>query len=357
MRNSVLLCGSLLCGTLLPAQTTGIFPPYAATRDGYGSNYRPIVANGVVRGQQIFDKALWTLPNNAAITKIGWRQDSENKVASPGYSLQLEMLMSPSTRTFGTVSSTFASNYKTGSTQVTVFAKKIFALPAMAAPTTNYPTPSPTKTMIPLDTPYTHNTADSLLVEFKVYANTNANQGFNYYVDVDPHYTTKATYGTGCTNSVNKKATVSTDTPPLGQYWYITQSNGVPTAPTAMLLGTSDQTWNSTPLPFDLGVIGAPTCLLYNNMIYAPGAIANSAGGAGFYLPLPNDVAFDGLTLHVQTAQYDPFGNNLGVVTSSAAKATFGFPTRGYSVVAVGNVAATTGGVDQNYGVVTLFEY
>ena len=355
MRNAFALGLAAASAVALPAQNTATFPAWSATRDGSTSENNLPLANGVSRVMMVYDKAELTVPANSSITKLGYRQDAQNKVASTGYSVQLETLMGESTKDYSTVGANFANNY-TG-TPVTVFTKKIFVLPNMAAPTATGTNPSTTFLSLPLDTPYLYTKTNNLVVEHKVYANNNGNAAFTYYLDVDPFRTVTSSYGAGCVNSSSKTGNVASNVVGLGGYWQLSITNTTPVAPTAVFIGVSNQVWKGLTLPFDLAPLGAPSCKMLTDMVLTLGGNSNSSGSysTGFYTPA--DTKLNNATLYVQAASYDPFANDLGIVTSNGAAVTFGFPARMSTVQASGNVAATTGSVTAQYGLVSTFAY
>lgn len=358
MRLALASVAGIALTAIASAQSTAYFPAAANNLEGQTSDGYSALSLGVCRVQRMFEKEeLAHIPNNSALKKLGFRQDGQYRVASPGYSLQLEMFMTSTPRTASTLSATFASNYPTGGTPTTVFSKKIFALPNLAIPTNTLPAPSANTVFIPLDAPYTLSTNDNFLVEYKIYANNNANQQFAYYLDVKTHHTTNTPYGAGCTTSTNKTPKLAGTDVSLGQYWTVNLSDGTPTAPSALLVGLSKTSWNGQPLPFDLGVFGATGCKLHTDIVITLPKITGGTGAASYSIPTPGSLAYNNVSLFVQSAIYDPFANNFGIVTSAALEGTFGFPARSHLVIAQNNVSATTGYVQNNYGLVQSFEY
>jgi len=301
----------------------------------------------------IYDKAELTIPANSSIHKLAYRQDSQTKVASTGYNVQLETLMCESAKNYSSVTGTFANNYS--GSPVTVFAKKIFAMPSMPSPTTAGP--STVFLSLPLDTAFPYTKANNLLVEHRIYANNNGNASFSYYLDVDPFNTTATGFGAGCVNSSSKTASIASNTIGLGGSWQLSVTNTTPVAPTAVFIGASNTSWNSVALPFDLGILGAPGCKMLTDMALTIGgnSSVNGAYTTGFYTPA--DPKLSGTKLYAQAASYDPFANNLGIATSNGVAVTFGFPARMSMVYSYGNVAATTGSLTAQHGLVTTFDY
>ena len=134
-------------------------------------------------------------------------------------------------------------------------------------------------------------------------------------------------YGSGCAGS----AGVPTLAPATGQLPRIglpftVHVAGVPPGPlrqTFGLLGASRTTWSGVPLPFDLGLIGMPGC-----MLHVAGELASSltavSGVASWAVPLPYDVALIGAKAYQQALIVDPGTNLLGAIVSNAGEMVLG---------------------------------
>lgn len=343
--------------TALTAQTTSVFPSYAANVDGQTNTAYHHLSSGVTRFQYVYDKAELTIPNAAAITGIGYRQDCATRVASTGYRLQMEIKMGATTKAQDALSATFANNYIAANPPHVVFTKQLWDLPSMPAPTATLPAPSTNKIAIPLSTPHTYDASNNLLVEFLVYATNNGNAQFAYYLDTMTHQSTSSQYGIGCTNSQNTVPLLNANTPALGSNWSTALTKATNVAPTGFFIGSGNQSWNGSPLPLDLGTFGAPGCTLHVDYQVVVGATTNASGNVTLNIPTPQNLLLNGASLYVQAASYDPFANNFGIVTSNGVKTTFGYPARSGGVYATGNVNATTGSVFANDGLVALFTY
>lgn len=85
-------------------------------------------------------------------------------------------------------------------------------------------------------------------------------------------------------------------------------------------MGLSDQTWGMTPLPFALGVIGAPNCNMLAEFI-ASAQTVTVGGGAGaasvrLPFPMPGNTGFVGTEFYSQWLVLDPNAPN-GVLSMS----------------------------------------
>lgn len=99
--------------------------------------------------------------------------------------------------------------------------------------------------------------------------------------------------------------------------------NVKPGSPVLYILGISNKFFGAIPLPFDLGLIGAPGCKLYVSMdLTLPGVALGTGDGGGstsWSLPIPGGV--QGVTLYHQVFVIDPV-NQLRLITSMGLEST-----------------------------------
>ena len=111
--------------------------------------------------------------------------------------------------------------------------------------------------------------------------------------------------------------------PRIGESMTITLADARENALATFALG-SGTAWTGTPLPFDLGALGAPGCIL----AAAPDlAVTVLSDGTGHYeLPItwPNDTAMIGLLQTGQWLVFDLAANALGLVSTDAVEMLFG---------------------------------
>jgi hypothetical protein len=69
-----------------------------------------------------------------------------------------------------------------------------------------------------------------------------------------------------------------------------------------MMVGGSITTFAGLPLPLDLGFLGLPGCLLYQDLgLEGAGAtVATGATTASYSLPIPTSFAYTGVTVYLQ---------------------------------------------------------
>ena len=94
------------------------------------------------------------------------------------------------------------------------------------------------------------------------------------------------------------------------------------------VLGTSDQSFNGIPLPFDLGAIGAPGCQLRTNLVAmqvvvaTTGAATPGGGTASAPWPIPNDPSLRSGTLYFTNLVLDAAANPGGLTASAGLRVT-----------------------------------
>lgn len=355
MKPSRFLFGVLLVQGLAVAQQTALFPAEYATKEGesYVSNYP--FSGGINRYQTIYSKDYAGLANGAAITAIGVRPDGA--VASTGHRVQLEIWMGHTSK-WGTTSTnrltgTFDSNYDGSLTRV--YDKKTLTLPNLTPPVTP---PSTSYVMVPLDRSFTYDRTRNLVVEYRVFANDNANQGFGYYIDAGGGYSTNTTFGQACQTSNNRTPQHTTSGPVIGgSSWLLSMTQGAASSAAAFFMGISNTSSFGLPLPFDLGIIGAPSCFLNVELRLTVPVSTDSGGNLGIYVTPPNDLQLFGSTVYTQVAMIDLFANNLGIITSNGAGTKVGALPQAYVVYATGDANAMSGGLSGGYGAVTVFQH
>ena len=130
-------------------------------------------------------------------------------------------------------------------------------------------------------------------------------------------------YGTGCTGSrgVPNLVAQTNSVPRTGTTFSARTSNLPWTAPTFLLFGLSNTNSSGLPLPFDLGIAGAPGCSLLASIDDIQ-ATNNVLGTAVWSLAVPT---LPGASFYVQSVAFEASANSLGVVLSNAGHGTLGF--------------------------------
>src|SRR5690606_11745160 len=179
------------------------------------------------------------IPDGRQITHVGFPRDEAR--TSFGEQIQLEILMGRTTRTVATVDSEFAKNYA-AAPQV-VFTRKIFALPDLGIVSN----PPVTDTVwVPLDTPFTHDAAQNLIVEYRVYANSKSNQAFSYFLDFAQFHSPITAHGQACPTSSGLLPKLESQRTAIGGTWRVALTNATASSSGTLFIGLG---LLPTPLP------------------------------------------------------------------------------------------------------------
>lgn len=329
------------------AQNQTVFPSDHANYEGEYSQTAYPFSGGVRRQQAVLDRWDVKVPHGRSITKVGVRPDGTS--SSPAFKVQMEILMGHSTLEIAQVKATFAQNYD--GNPVTVFTKKIFDLPALTAPMSP---PSKTPVLVPLDTPFQYDSAKNLVIDWKLFGNSNGNNPWSYWMDQGNFFSATSRYGTACNTSANKTPEASAYPAELGGYAGFSLKDMIANTPMSLIINLQAQV---PPLPLDF--LGATGCSLHvdpTNAIVL-NVRSTSSGSHSLQFVLPAWRQFYGQSLNGQYVALDAFANNAGIVTTNAAAATLGIKAQVCYVAATGDAEATTGGLQRNAGYVHVLEH
>lgn len=326
------------------AQQTAVHPSDHANVAGINTESRLPLSNGISRTQIIYDEWDLQVPAGRQITEVGFRQDDGR--TSTGVAIQLEIWMGGTDVSSMNNTSVFANNLQNGTTLRKVFGRSIVRLPDLTGTTTQ------DEFFIPLDSPYTVAANENLVVEYRVFANANANQSFNYFIDRASFLTTENQFGQGCQSSAGTVPQLAGATNSrLGGDLSLNLSQ----APANSLIWFN---LNVTPTqPVDLGQYGAPGCTALVFPIVNVGMTGSSSGTAFLRAPLPDEPAFAGSSVYGQVLVFDLFANNLGFVASNGVELVLGIAPSSSVCYQVGDPNATTGILRRRHGIVSLFRY
>ncbi|MBL8752704.1 MAG: hypothetical protein JNK15_05335, partial [Planctomycetes bacterium] len=129
-------------------------------------------------------------------------------------------------------------------------------------------------------------------------------------------------YGTGCVGSrgVPNLAAQGASLPRIGTTFTAHVTNLPWTGPAFLVLGLSNTSYGSTPLPIDLGFLGAPTCSLRASIDDIQ-PVVNILGAATWSWSIP---AIPGASFFTQVLPLDPGVNALALTTSNACHGVIG---------------------------------
>ena len=101
------------------------------------------------------------------------------------------------------------------------------------------------------------------------------------------------------------------------------QLSSLPPFACAGVIGASNASWGSYPLPLDLALINMPGCKLYTSLD-AVFPLANAGGTAPFVVTVPANPGLVGVAVWAQGLVASPGSNPTGVVVSNAAEIRIG---------------------------------
>jgi len=136
------------------------------------------------------------------------------------------------------------------------------------------------------------------------------------------------TFGSGCVDSNGDRAEIGSDGAAcLGDPFVVTLQGTQANSPATLLFGRSREVFNMVvPLPFELGIIGMPTCFLFHDARLTNqtrNAVADTLGCASASLNIPADATLLGFELFAQWFVVDPGAiAGLPLVVSNALQAT-----------------------------------
>lgn len=125
------------------------------------------------------------------------------------------------------------------------------------------------------------------------------------------------TTGQGCagTNGIPRIGAVGT--PLIGTWFQVTLQQAPNLAPVVYAMGL-------VPNQVNLGLYGAPGCVVEHSPVISAALTAGSTGAASFPFQVPTHSSFVGMQIHSQWAVLDPGANQLGIVVSKGGVLTIG---------------------------------
>lgn len=130
-------------------------------------------------------------------------------------------------------------------------------------------------------------------------------------------------YGKGC----GAKLKMSNDIvqlPWIGEPFMAKLTGGPASSPALLALGSSKTAWKGIKLPFNIGPLGAPNCMVRcSQQILAPTTLTVN-GARNIVITVPKNPALKGKSFHSQWLVMDPNINKLGLVTSNGVTMVVG---------------------------------
>lgn len=320
-----------------------------------GSRNTPVpFASTPLRYQQVLPGADLATPS-IDIRGLAVRPDGASS-ATARVAVEVEVLLATTTRDWTGMSATFDQNY--GTPPTVVFQRKWLDLTPFAA----LPGPRSFDVVLTLDRPFTFaQSSGNLLLEVRVYGNSNGNRAFTYPMDSIwdgresiPSPTTRVysstgpddltgtvgrgyglvwslltsasasayRFGTGCSQGSAAPVIGAVGVPALGQPFQVALGGAPASAPAALWFGHSRDQLRGTPLPLDLAPFGAPGCQALVSPLLLLGTSADAGGTASIQFQVPNDAQLADMRFFTQWFVRAASANTLGWLTSAGLEGT-----------------------------------
>jgi hypothetical protein len=307
----VLLACASACA-LAPAQTRIVLPRSHAAFEGTGATNVPLGRSTPVRVQAAYDGLLF--PGAVTVQRLALRLDG-GQTAS-GKRIEHELRASTSGWGVTFLQATFAQN--PGADETVVVDRKTFDLPPLGQAST----PNAFHAALPLDRTFRYDPArGALLLDWTVFGQAPGAYPLDATWLCDSPQQPVGPAGCGPGSGPVLRADCLTAQVLWGRSFTLRVSAARPGAATFLFLGTIEQgSWGGFPLPFDLGVLGAPGCPVSIDLVAGAGGPADGSGTFSRNLFVPSLPALQLQWVRFQGVALDPLANALGVVTSQAAK-------------------------------------
>lgn len=121
-----------------------------------------------------------------------------------------------------------------------------------------------------------------------------------------------------CAGGSSTPALSNTGVPTLGKTFTVDLANARANARAIFVVGLSNTLWQSSKLPLDLTMFGAPGCNLYASLDLQLPVQADGNGKYSLSLPVPSDTSLKGFKFYNQYGVFDTGANPMGVAFSNA---------------------------------------
>lgn len=319
-------------------------------QDGFSLSANIPLSSGKARHLILYESADLPMPHGRAITHVGFQAEAGRK--SVGHDLLMKIFMGKSRETAKSMKNNFAANFSSPPVQVFGGATGgVVSLPNLGDSLS--PNPDRPFVWIQLDVPYTFDSTENLLIDYQVLGNRNSNNAFTYYLDVGGLLAPVQSAGQGCVDSSNTIPTLKSRPSGVGGNWILDLSTA-PASSNAILTVSL----RATMIP---SFNGRGDCTLYPDpALMIPALFAgrtNSTGRNTWIFPVPDDIAFNDLTLISQVLVSDFFARG-GFTLSNGDDIELGMSPRMTVLRFVGDPAsAVTGSPLRNYGLISHFRY
>lgn len=323
-------------GTGLDANIT-VMPASMANRFGSGNaipfGWMPHRYQQVLLGAE--------LPTAFTMAGLSLRQPNRGPLSNR-FTIDMEIQVGYTTRTPTTMSTVYAQNYDAGA-PVAVLPRAQIVIPEMV-PTG--PT-SPADFFFTIRWPTTFDWVPApgrnLLVQVTVFGHSYGTGTSGYAFDMGSDPTMARLYSTslGATSGTLERnfgivlgiralshtvvpELFSTNTPMVNDQFRVRVRQARASASAFMALGFSASNWNGSPLPRNLGWLGAPACSVLTSLDFVQGLSINSAGDGSYEYNVPNSIYLLGTRIYNQAIIIDPSANSLGLALTNGGVGVIG---------------------------------
>src|SRR5262249_35517990 len=130
--------------------------------------------------------------------------------------------------------------------------------------------------------------------------------------------------GAGCAGSNGTPLLTAVGTPEIAHSVTYQVANAPATALSIAAVGFDNVTWGSVPRPLDLGVVGAPGCVLRIDAAVLEPGVTTASGVRSYLVAFPNTSSLIGAQLFSQYLLLDPPANAFDWTISNAVRTTLG---------------------------------
>lgn len=302
---------ALLLGSALHAQAPAVLSP--PSLPGRTNQTIPFGRHTATSYQQVHSASSFSAAGPQQITDLSF----DISVSATTATIDVELFMAESPHDANGISSVYANNVVPG-TEVNVFTRRQVVLP---------PESSNWSFSFPLDTPFSWN-GSHLSWRAALHGNSQG-QPQRFAVLAYRAAGSSMSRTDGCPSALGTAPADHVNVVPvMGGTMECNGNSHVPGGglPALLTFGLSNTQWASLTLPLDLGVVGAPGCLITNDMVaQVPTTTRNDpTGSVALSFPTPTGPALAGWTFHTQYLFLQAGANPLGIFTSNGQTSALG---------------------------------
>lgn len=281
------------------------------------------------------------MPSAFTMAGLSLRQPNRGPLSNR-FTIDMEIQVGYTSRTPATMSTVYAQNYDSG-TPVVVLPRSQIVIPDMVPTGPS----SPADFFFTIRWPTTFDWVPApnrhLLVQVTVFGNSygSGTSGYAFDMGSDPTmarlYSTSlsATSGTlernfgivmgirALSHTVTPEL-FSTNTPMVNDQFRVRVRQARASASAYMVLGISASRWNGSPLPQNLGWLGAPACSLLTSLDDVQSLSIDASGSGSHEYNIPNSIYLLGARIYSQAIIVDPVANPLGLALTNGGIGVIG---------------------------------